>query len=344
MAALPGLQQLQALIEHGPRPPISRLTGMLLTDVGPGEASFSMPASRWLLSPQGVISCGTLAMLADGPLGCAVHSALPAATAYATSELSLRLLRPARAGATLVARGRLVHAGRSLALSTVQIVDDAGRLIADGSSLCPLRAMRGVLATGAPGVPDAMQLGEPEPEQEQEPAGERLDPWERPVRGEVLEPAVWERMSGLDILRGHVDGTLPAPPIHHLTGLRPVQAASGEASFALPCHEWLCSPLGTVEGGAIAMLADGALVSAIQTTAPTGAAVAAIDLKVNFLRPVRPDGRELHARGLVRHAGRTICVAEAQVVDADGKMVALATGSAMVLAGRAAALAADPAE
>src|SRR5690349_22639780 len=123
-------------------PPISHLAGMQLTDAGVATASFAMPATRWLLSPQGVISCGTLAILADGPLGCAVHSALPAATGYATSELSLRLLRPARAGGTLVARGRLVHAGRSLALSDVQSVDGRGRLLADGSSLCFVRALR----------------------------------------------------------------------------------------------------------------------------------------------------------------------------------------------------------
>ena len=86
------------------------------------------------------------------------------------------------------------------------------------------------------------------------------------------------------------------------------------------------------------MLADSALVSAIQTTAPPGAAVAAVDLKVNFLRPVQPDGRDLHAHGRVRHAGRTISIAEAEVVNADGKAVAVATGSAMVLHGRAASL------
>ena len=40
-------------------------------------------------SPQGLISVGTLAILADGPLGCAVHTALPARTGYATSEMSL---------------------------------------------------------------------------------------------------------------------------------------------------------------------------------------------------------------------------------------------------------------
>ena len=42
----------------------------------------------------------------------------------------------------------------------------------------------------------------------------------------------------------------------YLTGLRPTEVGDGEAVFTLPCHEWLCSPLQTVEGGVIAMLAD----------------------------------------------------------------------------------------
>ncbi|MFL5906121.1 MAG: PaaI family thioesterase, partial [Solirubrobacterales bacterium] len=119
---LPGIDQLRLLIDGaGPRPPISYLTGMGPTEVGLGTSTFTMPATRWLLSPQGLISVGTLAILADGPLGCAVQSALPPMTAYATSELSLRQLRPARADGALIALGTLVHAGRSLGLSRVQI-------------------------------------------------------------------------------------------------------------------------------------------------------------------------------------------------------------------------------
>ena len=244
--------------------------------------------------------------------------------------MSLRLLRPIRAGGTLVARGTLVHAGRSLAVSDVQIVDERGRRLADGSSMCFVRPLRGAPteppAARAPrATPAATSSGPP-------------DPWERPQLGHVLQQDVWARMSGLEVLQAMLAGELPHPPLHFLTGLRPTDVAPGEAVFALPCHEWLCSPLGTVEGGTIAMLADSALASAIQTTAPAGTAVAAIDLKVNFLRPVLPDGRELLAHGRVRHAGRTIAIAEAEVVNADGKPVALATGSAMILPGRPAAL------
>jgi uncharacterized protein (TIGR00369 family) len=324
--ALSGVDQLRAFLDgRAPRPPIGQLTGMKPTEVGLGTSTFSMPASGWLLGPQGLISVGTLAILADGPLGCAVQSALPPATAYATSELSLRLLRPARAGGTLVARGSLVHASKSLALSTIQIVDGSGRLLADGSSLCF------VMPPSSSDAPPPAQAS----------AAEILDEhsiFERPVLGEVLGQEVWDRMSGLEVLRAQLDGELPYPPIHYLTGQGPVEAGEGRSDFSMPCHEWLCSPLGTVEGGTIAMLGDHALSSAIQTTVPPGAAFGSIDLKVNFLRPVRPDGRDLLARGRVRHAGRSIAVAESEVVNADGKTVALATGSARMLPDRPAAL------
>jgi uncharacterized protein (TIGR00369 family) len=82
------------------------------------------------------------------------------------------------------------------------------------------------------------------------------------------------------------------------------------------------------------------LSAAIQTTLPAGTALAPIDLKVNYLRPLSSDGREATARGTIAHAGRRIAVAHAEVRDADGKQVALATGSAMILPGRAASLAA----
>jgi uncharacterized protein (TIGR00369 family) len=210
----------------------------------------------------------------------------------------------------------------------VQIFDGDGHLLADGSSLCFIRSLPVEAAAEAPATPSAPPDSEPEPP--------RL--FERPALGEIVGQDVWDRMSGLEFFEARLAGELPNPPIHYLTGAGPVEVGAGEAIFTMPCHEWLCTPRGTVEGGSIAMVADAALSSAIQTTLPAGAALAAIDLKVNFLRPVAPDGRELLSRGRVRHAGRTIAVAEAEVVNADEKTVALATGSAMILTDRPATL------
>ena len=326
--ALPGIDQLRAALDgRTPPSPLSHLVGMRLTEVGTGKATFTMPASRWLVSPQGAIAVGTLAILADGPLGCAVHTALPAATGYTTSELSLRVVRPAQVGTMLTAKGRLVHGGRRIALSEVLIEDGAGRLVAHGSSICFVFPPESPPRAAPPGLQPVHA-----------PAYSTPDPYLRSVVGGVIPQETWNTMSGFEMLRASLAGELPAPPTRYLLGLRLVEATQGQAAFALPASEWLCPPTRKVQGGVIAMLADAALACAIMTVTPAGTAIAPIDLKVNFLRPGAADGRELRARGRVAHAGRTIAVAHSEVVNADGKCVALATGSALLLPGRAASL------
>jgi len=243
-----------------------------------------MPASDWLQSPQGVIANGALAVLADGPLGCAIQTTLPPVTPYTTSELSLRLVRPARPGGTLTARGRLIHGTRSLGLSEVFINDERGRLIAHGSSLCFILPPIDV----DPGTSEPA-AGSASPDPPAEPGEGDPDPHARPVAGKVISQDIWDRMSGLEVLEAQLAGELPRPPVSYLFGMRPSDVGEGRATFVLPATRWLCSPLARVEGGVIAMLADGALASAIQTTLPAGTALAMIDLKVKLptARPAR---------------------------------------------------------
>jgi uncharacterized protein (TIGR00369 family) len=72
----------------------------------------------------------------------------------------------------------------------------------------------------------------------------------------------------------------------------------------------------------------------VHTTVDAGTSYATLDLKVNFLRPVVPDGRQLEARASVVHRGRSIAVATVEILTADGKTAALATSSTMILPGR----------
>src|ERR1700738_4821881 len=96
---LSGLERLRAIVDgRVPRPPISHLTGSLLVDAGVGTAVFQQVLTEWVSAPQCAISIGPLARVADAALGCAVQTGLPPATPFTTSELSLRLLAPARAG------------------------------------------------------------------------------------------------------------------------------------------------------------------------------------------------------------------------------------------------------
>jgi uncharacterized protein (TIGR00369 family) len=327
-------------LQRLPPPPVHHLTGAMPTGFGEGTAEAEMPASGWLRNSVGLIGGGTLAILADVAFGCSVETMLPPATPYTTAELSLTFLRPARAGTqpasgqppdvTLTAGGQAIHAGRSVGLTEAFLLEGEGdRLIAHGTSRLSILPR----IDPAPEAPDELPPFEP-------PHHPTPDPYLRTPPETILDEAVCTELSGAEILARQMRGELPPPPIHYLTGMRPTEAGEGTVTAVLPASEWLASPTRLLQGGTIAMLADTAMMLAVLTTAKAGTAVAGLDLKVNYLRPVAPDGRDLTARATVEHSGRTLAISRARIENSEAKPVALATGTAMYLPGRAASL--DP--
>ena len=326
---LSGLDLLRSMLESGAGPPIRYLFGLAPTSVEPGGVTFTMPVTDWLLFPQGVVSGATLGILVDAPLGCAVQTALPPATPFTTAEISLRFLRTVvPQNRTLTARGRLIHAGKTTGVSLVEVTDQAGRLVAVTSTRCAILPR---LQVPREVVEQALK----HPPQIREPDWPSPHPYERPAAGEVLSQEIWDGTDGLGVLRSLIAGDLPAPPLKHFCGIAPVAADAGTTTWTMPASEWLCAPVqGRLYGGAITMLAGTAIDGTVQTTLPAGTAFAPVDLKVYFLRPVAPDGRDLVARGTVIHRGRSIAIGTSEVFGADGKKVAVATGSSVILPGR----------
>jgi uncharacterized protein (TIGR00369 family) len=338
LLGISGIERLRASKEgRTPIPPIAYLTEMPFRELSEGHVGFEMPASPWFANSAGVVPGGMLATVADAALGAPIHSVLPAGVAFTTAELSLTMLRPVHPAPDrkIAASGHVIHSGRSTALSECFIFSEDGdaaepTLVAHGTSRCsvfdPIEPMPEppaelpVLEQSYPGDDPGHPL--------------RLTPPSGP-----LPPDTFERMSGLEILRAQIDGSLAEPPpIHHLTGIRPLEADEGSVRFALPCSPWLSTSMGTVQGGFTAMLADFALTGAAFSTAPAGTATAPVDLKVNYLRPVFPDMKDLVAEARVEHRGRTLAISSCRISNAEGKPVALATGSAMFLPGRPASL------
>jgi uncharacterized protein (TIGR00369 family) len=326
---LSGLDLLRSVRDGGLGPPIRYLFGLELTSVEPGGVTFTMPVTDWMLFPQGVVSGATLGILVDAPLGCAVQTALPPATPFTTAEISFKFLRTVvPQSGTLTAKGRLIHAGKTIGVSLAEVTDEMGRLLAVTSTRCAilprLQVPWEVVEQALKNPPHLLEPDWPSPH-----------PYERPVAGEVLSQEIWDSAGGLGVLQSLITGDLPAPPLAHFCGIVPVDADAGKTTWKMPASEWLCSPVqGRLYGGAIAMLAGTAIDGTVQTTLPAGTAFAPVDLKVYFLRPVPPDGRALLARGTVIHRGRTIAIGTSDVFDADGKKVAVATGSAVILPGR----------
>lgn len=321
---LSGLERLRRWIKgQMPPPPIQRLFGLRPIEAGIGTCTCSMPASPWLQGHDGAYTGGVAALIADGALGGAIGSGLEAGVGLATSQLSMNFLRPGGPwSGKLSARGRLIHTTPTVGLSEVYVEDGEGRLLAHGTSRCFLQRL-GSKTASEPSPARTVALHDDTP-----------DPYLRPVEGALLPASTWERMSGLEFVRSHISGETPPAPIGLLFGAVVVEADEGSATTAMPAHEWLCAPEARVYSGVTAYLAHDTLALAVHTTLPKATTYATLDLTVNFVRPIPADGRELRTRARVFHRGRTFAVAGAEIVNADGKTVATASSSSMILPGR----------
>jgi len=331
--ALPGEQRMGAA-RRGliPYSPMGYLTELEMTAGSRGHSSFSMPASPWFANSSGLISAGMLAVIGDAALGSVVHSDVGPGQGMTTAELSMSFLRPVlpKPGAVVTGSGQLIHRGRSLGISEAFLFDGEDQLISHGTTRCTVFPPVDPL----PDPPDPKMP----PLEQAIPGTSEDDPLRREVEGEVLPEEQFAKRTGLELLRALISGELAPPPIHHLTGFRLAEADDGQAVGVLPCSKWLSTSAGTIQGGFTAMLAENTMTAAAFSTAPRETAVAPLDFKINYLRPVFPDGNDLTARARVLHRGRTLVIAAAEVSNAEGKQVALATGSAMYLPGRPANL------
>lgn len=122
-----------------PRAPIEETLEFDLTEVGEGEATFRGRPAEYLHSPLGGVHGSYFAALLDAALGCAIESTLPAGVGYTTLELKVNMIRPiTKDTGEVVAKGRLLHAGRRIATSEARLLDRHGNLLAHGSTTCLL--------------------------------------------------------------------------------------------------------------------------------------------------------------------------------------------------------------
>lgn len=330
MSRLSGLDQL--LSDARVRPGMSHLTGLDFVSAEPGRAEFTLPVTEWLLWSHGEVLGGVIALLADAASGCALQTALPVGAAYTTAMLSLTCVRRAHAGSTLRGVGRLIHAGRTLGLSDVEISDSDGRLIAHGVARSMIFPPGSGLAEGRAGgttpPPLAESIGTGHGD------GAEPDPYLRPVAGSRIDAATLRRLGGAGVLAAQISGELPLPPLHHLVGLTPDAIGEGSGRCLLPLSGWLATPWGWPQGGFVALAADAALAMAASSVAPHGTDVVPVDVAVNFVRPVATATGELTADARIVHRGRTLIIGEAVVTGPDGRPVALARGSAGAVSGR----------
>ncbi len=153
--------------------------------------------------------------------------------------------------------------------------------------------------------------------------------WEDPSLGPRI--AAERGLNGIEYLRAIMRGELPPPPITRLMDIELVTVEDGHVVFAATPGEQHYNPIGVVHGGLAATLMDSAIGCAMQTKAAPGFFYTTIELKINYVRPLLAGMGRVFGEATVLHVGRQTALAEARVIDANGKLYAHATSTCMLI-------------
>lgn len=118
-------------------------------------------------------------------------------------------------------------------------------------------------------------------------------------------------------------------PYYQLVEMKVVELGEGWARMTMPVSTKLFHQGGVVQGGAIASVADAATAYALFSMVEMEDNVSTVELKINYLRPVTRG--ELTANARVVHKGKRIAVADVEVCQDDGKMVARGMATMMIV-------------
>ena len=118
-------------------------------------------------------------------------------------------------------------------------------------------------------------------------------------------------------------------PFNQWVGIDLVSVGRGKAEVALDLGEHHFNPQGLVHGGVIAALADASIGLALRSMLRPGLTHRTAQLNVHFL--AKGEGTRIVGRGRSLHLGQRMGYGEGEVQDAEGRLLARATATFIVL-------------
>jgi acyl-CoA thioesterase len=117
------------------RPSLNQAMGLELIDAAPGWAKMRMRLRPDVMNPFGSVHGGATAALIDSAAGSAIAAgcAPDSDRIMGTIDMQVHFLERAK-GDVLTAEGRMVRAGRAVAIAQVEVRDDGGALVAMGTA------------------------------------------------------------------------------------------------------------------------------------------------------------------------------------------------------------------
>ena len=140
---------------------------------------------------------------------------------------------------------------------------------------------------------------------------------------EEIGPGLDERH--LETLRDRVSRS----PFHRWAGLQLVSVGDGTAELAMDLRPHHFNQQGIVHGGIITAMADTSIGLALRSRLRPGLTHRTAQLNVHFL--AKGAGTVLISRGRALHLGQRMGYGESEVMDDEGRLLARASGTFIVL-------------
>lgn len=139
-----------------------------------------------------------------------------------------------------------------------------------------------------------------------------------------------KEMSGLEFVRGLVDGTLPLNTIARTLGYDVAEVESGRVVVTAEPNDTHLNPSGTVHGGLAATLLDSCMGLALWSTLDKGVSQTTLEFKISLVRPITPETGLIRAEGVVLNRGRRVGTAEGRITDNAGRLLAHGTTTCLI--------------
>jgi uncharacterized protein (TIGR00369 family) len=138
-------------------------------------------------------------------------------------------------------------------------------------------------------------------------------------------------VEGITFLRRVAAGAISVSAIASTFGVEVDSVAEGRVVFSFVPAEFHDNPTGSLHGGVYVALLDSAAGCAVHSMLPAGARYTDLDLTVKFLRALTHDTGRATCEGSVIHMGGRTALAEARLLDGDGRLCAYASSSCVII-------------
>jgi len=119
------------------QPPIARLIGYKISEIGHGRTIFTLKPEECHYNPFSTVHGGVISTLLDTAMTAAVLSTLTAGFTCLTMEMKVNFIQPVTAKTDRVfCEANVIHAGKRIATAEGKMIDSESNLYAHGVNTC----------------------------------------------------------------------------------------------------------------------------------------------------------------------------------------------------------------